>query len=427
MTFRGRLKVPLAHTGGYLFVSVPEGRALPHERLRRVGREEQRIGCSLRKSLAVDLEPADENGERTERQPNVATRREHRRLVLLQVAVVRQREPLHGREEPGEPADRGSGLPTNELCHVRVELLRHHRRPGRGGLGQFREPELRSRPEHDLLADARQVREEHRCRVEVVEREVAVGDCVDRVPHLPRRSWQLERRAGERPCSERALRRRIGCRREACPVAVEHLHPGEQMMTERDRLRPLKMRVAGHERGRLGLGERENDEREGVDRVSRLRARIEDVQPERRRDLVVARAARMDLSSDVAEKALDSRMHVLVRLEVALRALGNLGEATLDLVQLVGAQQARVCKPSCMLGRRLAVVGQKLRVVRAEKLPHLRVELLPDPPFPGRHTVILARFRAACSSVSSDEIRMNPSAASCGNVSPVPYEASSAA
>ena len=33
---------------------------------------------------------------------------------------------------------------------------------------------------------------------------------------------------------------------------------------------------------------------------------------------------------------------------------------------------------------------------------------------------LVARARAACSSVSSDEIRMNPSAASCGNVSPVP-------
>ena len=34
------------------------------------------------------------------------------------------------------------------------------------------------------------------------------------------------------------------------------------------------------------------------------------------------------------------------------------------------------------------------------------------------------RSRAAASSASSAAIRMKPSAASCGNVSPVPYEAS---
>ncbi len=73
-----------------------------------------------------------------------------------------------------------------------------------------------------------------------------------------------------------------------------------------------------------------------------------------------------------------------------------------------------------MLGRGLAVVGEKLQVVGAEKLPYLRIQILAYPPLPGRHTVILARFRAACSSVSSEEILMNPSAASCGKVSPVP-------
>jgi hypothetical protein len=43
------------------------------------------------------------------------------------------------------------------------------------------EAELGARPEHELLADAREVAEADCSGVEVVEREVAVGDGVDRV------------------------------------------------------------------------------------------------------------------------------------------------------------------------------------------------------------------------------------------------------
>ena len=67
------------------------------------------------------------------------------------------------------------------------------------------------------------------------------------------------------------------------------------MMTERHRLPALKVRVPRHQRLDLGLCEREHDERERVDLVARLGACVEHVQPERRGDLVVARAACMDL------------------------------------------------------------------------------------------------------------------------------------
>jgi hypothetical protein len=46
--------------------------------------------------------------------------------------------------------------------------------------------------------------------------------------------------------------------------------------------------------------------------VVRLAAGVGDVEPERRGDLVVARAAGMDLAADGAELALDQRVDVLV-------------------------------------------------------------------------------------------------------------------
>ena len=70
---------------------VAEGNALADERLGRIGREEQRVGCGGGEAAAVEPEPLDEHGQRRERAAYVATRGEHGRLVLLEVAVVGER------------------------------------------------------------------------------------------------------------------------------------------------------------------------------------------------------------------------------------------------------------------------------------------------------------------------------------------------
>ena len=135
----------------------------------------------------------------------------------------------------------------------------------------------------------------------------------------------------------------------------------------------------------------------------------------------------MDLATDVSEKTFDRRVHVLVRVEIAVWILRDLGEPRLRLVELLGRQQPGRRKPSRVLGRRLTVIRKELGVLDAKEPPHVRVEAALDPSRPSRHTSIFARRRAACNSVSSEEMRMKPSAASCGNVSPAAYEASSVA
>ena len=94
-----RLERPRAHRGSDLLVGIAERHALAHERFRRVGREQQRIRRGLREPVAIELEPAHEHPQRAERARDVAPRREHRRLVLLQVAVVRERQALDRREQ----------------------------------------------------------------------------------------------------------------------------------------------------------------------------------------------------------------------------------------------------------------------------------------------------------------------------------------
>ena len=127
-------------------------------------------------------------------------------------------------------------------------------------------------------------------------------------------------------------------------------------MSERYRLSALQVGVAGKERVGLCLGEREHNQRELLDLPSRLRTCIEDVKAERRRDLVVARPAGMDLPADDSELPLDRAVHVLVLGEVAGRVERDLGQTLPDLGELVIREQAGTVEPPGMLEARLAVV-----------------------------------------------------------------------
>ena len=86
-------------------------------------------------------------------------------------------------------------------------------------------------------------------------------------------------------------------------------------MAERHGLPALKVRVARHQRVGLRLGERERDERERVDLLARLGARVPHVEAERGGHLVVARTPGVDLPPNGAEQPLDRRVDVLVVLE----------------------------------------------------------------------------------------------------------------
>ena len=149
------------------------------------------------------------------------------------------------------------------------------------------------------------------------------------------------------------------------------------------------------------LGEREHDERELLDLLPRFGARVEHVEPERRRDLVVPRPAGMDLPPDIAELTLDRAVDILVLGQIPGRVERDLGEALLDLGQLVIRQQAGAVQPPGVLEARLAVVGQKLGVIRVEKGPDRRIERAADAARPERHVATpSARYEAssACSS-----------------------------
>jgi hypothetical protein len=84
-------------------------------------------------------------------------------------------------QEAGEVADQPAGLASRQLGDVRVLLLRQHRRTGRVGVVEAGEPELLGGPQHELLADARQVDRDHRQREQRLGDVVARADGVHRV------------------------------------------------------------------------------------------------------------------------------------------------------------------------------------------------------------------------------------------------------
>ena len=197
-------------------------------------------------------------------------------------------------------------------------------------------------------------------------------------------------------------------------------------MADRHRLRALEVGVSRHRRLRVRLGAVEHGRREVRDPGPRLGGGVGDVEAKRSRHLVVARAPRVDLPADLAEQALDRGVDVLVlRLDPA--AGRNLGQPRLDLRELGVVEQPGPVQPPRVHRRRLAVVREQLAVVGSQEGRDGGIERAPDPAAPEAHASDFALSRAAASSTSSDAILMKPSAAECGNVSPVPYEASCSA
>ena len=90
----------------------------------------------------------------------------------------------------------------------------------------------------------------------------------------------------------------------------------------------------------------------------------------------------MDLPADLAELALDRRVHVLVRRIDRLDRFELRGH----LRELAVVEDARGVEPLRVQQRRLQVVGQELRVVGAQEVPHLARELSADASRPERHS-----------------------------------------
>ena len=148
-------------------------------------------------ALDVERERRHQARHRGQGQRDLVDRVEQRRLVLLQIAVVAERQALERRQQAREVADHPARLAPRQLGDVGVLLLREHgAEPVAYASSRRGEAELVGRPEDDLLAQPRQVdRHQAQCEQRLGD-EVAVADRVEAVLEPAREAEVVGRGVG---------------------------------------------------------------------------------------------------------------------------------------------------------------------------------------------------------------------------------------
>ena len=192
---------------------------------------------------------------RRQRQRHLVDGVEQRLLVLLEVAVVGERQALERGEQAGEVADEPTGLAPGQLGDVGVLLLRHHR--AAGGVGVVEAWRSRTRRVVHSTTSSPMPREVHADQREGEERlgdEVAVATrrrgCSRSAPAKPRSAATPSGSSGsDDPASAPAPSGDTSARARGVeqPVDVAGQRPavGEQVVGQQHRLGPLQVRVAG--------------------------------------------------------------------------------------------------------------------------------------------------------------------------------------
>ena len=244
------------------FVSVAKRDSLPYQVVGEVCRRgEAFLGRSLHRSR-VDLDAGDQFGEDGERIAQGVRRVEQRLLVLLIVLVVSKSLSLHQGKQRDEIARDSTGLAARELRNVGILLLGHDGRAGAKAIRQGDETEARIAPQNQLFGQTREMDHRERCTSAEFDREIPVGDRVQRVcthrfePQLARDLLAVDRKggSGERSGPEREAVHAPPAVGKARAVALEHLKIREQVVPESDRLSDLQVGETRHHGGGMFFG-----------------------------------------------------------------------------------------------------------------------------------------------------------------------------
>ena len=368
-----------AEVGPHRAIGIAERLAVL-DALQRLGRGEE-VG---RERVAHRVPVPRHAGQNGREGAHEVLRREdgaHRGLLgELQVAVVAAGEVRGEREQEVELGREAVDRRAGQFEHVRVALLRHDGGAGRVLVRKGDEAELTRGEQHEVTREA-------------VRGEADLDECMDDrcFPFASRklhRRHVLLHRAETQKLRDLApgkvqARHAIACR--AAPrrgmgsagglgkrvqVIQQQLRVARRPEADGRRHGALEMGVAGHERvgARLGVV----DERPA--RLARLAVDLGErvAEPESQRDehLVVARAARVDLFSHVAETdgqlALDDGVHVLVLGAddefARLPFFADAVQRAVDLALFGLAENARQPETSRVAARAAHVVREQDRV-----------------------------------------------------------------
>ena len=247
-------------------------------------------------------------------------------------------------------------LAAHQLGYVRVLLLRHDRRARTESIRERDESKLSGGPEDELLAHARQVHHQNARGGRELDGEVAIADRVQRVL---RGAVEAEELCGVVPVDgvgrarqcrrpERQLVRACLAVRHPAMVALEHLEPGHHVVSECHWLGGLQVGKPRQYGFGLALGDVEQRPLEAPNPGFDHADLVAQPQPHVGRDLVVARAAGVQLLAGIAnvrgQRRLDVHVNILAAdrpLERAcLYALADALEAGDNGISLSGSEDA---------------------------------------------------------------------------------------
>ena len=357
-----------AHRARDGLVRVAERHALAHQVIGEIGGGRMALGRRRAHPRCVDRDAGgDEIRHDRERVGERVDDVEQRLLVLLVVAVVGERLRLHQHQQRDQVAGDASGLAAGELDDIGILLLRHDRRSGAEAIGERHERKARIHPPRELFGEARDVRHRQRGGGGELDGEIPIGHRVEGIvaerfeAELARdpRPIDRERRARERRAAERKAVDAPPAIAQTLGVAREHRLVGEQMMTERDRLRDLQMRVAGHDRFGVPFGERDESPPQRCERFGERVDLAAKPEPQVGRDLIVARASRVQALAGVADERgepfLDVEMDVFEVARPREFAAPDLGadrlHPALDRVEIFAGENADRAKHSSVSER----------------------------------------------------------------------------
>ena len=226
-----------------------------HQPVRQIGRSRE-AGRSSRAQIVFHRGHGfDHARHRSNRQHEVVRRVKDLLFVFLHVLRVGQRKAFHHGHQGNVRTKDTSDFRADQLCSVRVFLLRHDRRTCGPLVRHRHETELSGGPDHQFFGETGQVhcadrrrREEFqrkvtiRCRIEAVRRRTIKPQRLCRHMAINRETCASKCRSAQRAFVHPLAR--IG---ETRTVTVQHFDIGQHMMAPCHWLRDLKVGKARHD------------------------------------------------------------------------------------------------------------------------------------------------------------------------------------
>ena len=381
-----------AHRDRDGFMGVAEWHALFHQIVGQVGGGGITLQGSIAHRFRIDPDAGDHLGVDAQCLCQCFHGIEQRFLVFLIVLVVSQGLALHQCQQRDQVSVHPPGLAAHQFRDIGILFLGHDGRTCAKAIGDFDKTEARTHPQNQFFRKTRQMGHDQRGASGEFDREVAIGNRIQRIFAHSFKAEQLgdifafDRIAGSGQCC-RAQRQAIdtlAAITQTFRIALEHLKIGHQVMCEADRLGDLQVREAGHDRVDMRFGKIEQCVLQRLDQYDKFVDRMAQIQAYVGRNLVIAGTTGVQPFAGIADQCDEPSFDVQVHIFQIGRPdeftaddlVFDLGQTALDLIQVslcndaACSQHLRMCQRALDIEHGQPVVKPDRRGVALHQLGH---------------------------------------------------------